>query len=543
MGVPGFLRWVTRTFPDIKLRYGENVPQCNHLFIDFNSLIYHAISIANQIDDIPSNALADAVMSFVDDLVKFSRPQKTIFISIDGTAPIAKLQQQRSNRFAAIQLSDDSFNTNNITSGTHFMPLLEDLIKQRVVQRKQTNNSWKQCNVFFSDSSIPGEGEHKILKHISSMLQMPEFSRRDSIFIYSPDADLFFLTLGTHYQYLYLIKDSLNQSIQKFDLFFISRFRDGLSGLIGMNQRYPEFERIIDDFIFLSMFGGNDFFPGFKECNIRDDFLNFLIDAYKQTRRVSGEFLINENTKINKEFLITFIKFYLDSFQVFPEEEDCDYENDLEKCKETMIILSWTQQYYKCYNVDNTLIYHFDSAPSLYSFLNNLPMISFPVLEEPNSQTKKEEFPVLFHLMLLLPPQSNMLLPEELREIIFREENQKYFPKDPIIVGDSFIKKAKTPIPDIDKLFQDYKEVKLSKDSEKMNEIGKLLMIPPNENEFIIPHIPSFLPFSSILNSEAAVIKIEKTQKKGLNITISNEGISIEKSKNTEVITIERPNK
>lgn len=45
---------------------------------------------------------------------------------------------------------------------------LSKALQYYVMERLQTNELWKGVKVVFSDASIPGEGEHKILDFIRS---------------------------------------------------------------------------------------------------------------------------------------------------------------------------------------------------------------------------------------------------------------------------------------------------------------------------------------------------------------------------------------
>ena len=99
----------------------------------------------------------------------------TLYISIDGVAPQAKMVQQRSRRFRSViyknevRKIDKMFNkpenknewdTNAITPGTEFMYDLSNYLKG-MLKTDKYYKSIPKC--ILSDASYPGEGEHKIL--------------------------------------------------------------------------------------------------------------------------------------------------------------------------------------------------------------------------------------------------------------------------------------------------------------------------------------------------------------------------------------------
>ena len=96
----------------------------------------------------------NAVFEYVDKLVGIIRPKKFIYLAVDGVAPRAKMNQQRSRRFRAAieaQKSNEiennilkewkrlglkhpkenkkSFDSNTITPGTPFMAKLTDALR------------------------------------------------------------------------------------------------------------------------------------------------------------------------------------------------------------------------------------------------------------------------------------------------------------------------------------------------------------------------------------------------------------------------------
>ena len=62
-----------------------------------------------------------------------------------------------------------AWDSNVITPGTEFMLNLSNFVQTYVRARiSESSHYWKGIKIIFSDASIPGEGEHKIMSHVSS---------------------------------------------------------------------------------------------------------------------------------------------------------------------------------------------------------------------------------------------------------------------------------------------------------------------------------------------------------------------------------------
>jgi 5'-3' exoribonuclease 2 len=151
----------------------------------------------------------EAVVRYLDRLVAAARPRKLLYLAIDGVAPRAKMNQQRSRRFkAAKEMADaeeveeekrrelaargvflppkksSTFDYNVITPGTgtdvaqfpwpcatsfrnplcvsltarpDFMDRLAHYVRHYLFDRLTNNPAWKDLRVIFSDASVPGE--------------------------------------------------------------------------------------------------------------------------------------------------------------------------------------------------------------------------------------------------------------------------------------------------------------------------------------------------------------------------------------------------
>lgn len=97
-------------------------------------------------------------------------------MAIDGVAPRAKLNQQRSRRFRSARDMKESqeshdrkhgsggeekqvFDSNCITPGTEFMEKVSNCIKYFIRKKIKEDPMWKNLKVIYSGHEIPGEGE------------------------------------------------------------------------------------------------------------------------------------------------------------------------------------------------------------------------------------------------------------------------------------------------------------------------------------------------------------------------------------------------
>lgn len=199
-------------------------------------------------------------MCKIRDLVNYISPKKLVYITLDGTAPLAKQAQQRRRRFvSARNPAATRFNTNNLTTGTEYMKRLNKYIDKNISVLK----GLKRKVIVFSGQSSPGEGEHKILDFIRERCQFDEeFKNKQSHCIFSPDGDLFMLTLALDVKEIYLFRQG-NEPCT-FDFLEMSPIKRCVSsGYLN--------------FIFMGVFLGNDFLPKIQMFSNLNDSIKEMI--------------------------------------------------------------------------------------------------------------------------------------------------------------------------------------------------------------------------------------------------------------------------
>ncbi|EGR34531.1 hypothetical protein IMG5_008400, partial [Ichthyophthirius multifiliis] len=255
MGVPAFFRWLCSRNPQFILDAFENYenfsepsnnPEIHNLYLDMNGIIHpccrsdgSAMPIPNTIQDMFNN-----IFMYIDKLMDICRPQRILYMAIDGVAPRAKMNQQRARRFKgakeAVELQkkkleiineqrqqgedipeevmrfvESKFDTNVITPGTQFMRDLSIALQHYVLDRVNNHPLWKNLKVVFSDASIPGEGEHKILNFIRIQRSQDQYDPNSKHCLYGADADLLMLGLSTHEPYFYIIREQIISNDEK----------------------------------------------------------------------------------------------------------------------------------------------------------------------------------------------------------------------------------------------------------------------------------------------------------------------------------------
>jgi len=273
------------------------------------------------------------IFNYVDKLFYLIKPQRLFFLAVDGVAPRAKMNQQRSRRFRSAREAEqleakaaqrgerrehERFDSNCITPGTEFMVRLQDGLRAFLKTKISTDPLWQRCSVILSGQETPGEGEHKIMDYIRYMKAQPDFDPNTRHCLYGLDADLIILGLCTHELHFVVLREEVKfgrnvkrASVEetRFFLLHLGLLREYLElefDALSTPERKLDVAQLIDDWVLMGFMVGNDFIPHLPCLHISSNALPLLYRTYISIYPALGG-NINENGKLNLRRLQIFM--------------------------------------------------------------------------------------------------------------------------------------------------------------------------------------------------------------------------------------------
>ncbi|PQE27507.1 5 -3 exoribonuclease 2 protein [Rutstroemia sp. NJR-2017a BBW] len=381
MGVPALFRWLSQKYPKIispvieehpREIDGQIVPvdargpnpngeECDNLYLDMNGIVHPCSHPEDRPPPKDEEEMMMEIFKYTDRVVNMVRPRKLLMIAIDGVAPRAKMNQQRSRRFRSAQEAKEkaedkaellkmlksqggyieeteikkAWDSNEITPGTPFMDILAASLRYWIAYKLNTDPSWAKLKVIISDSTVPGEGEHKIMEFVRSQRSSPEHNPNTRHVMYGLDADLIMLGLATHEPHFRVLREDVSirdakprtcklcgqaghqerectgatkvkdgefdekdsaPALKPFIWLHVSVLREYLAAEMYVPSQPFRFdlERALDDWVFMCFFVGNDFLPHLPSLEIRENGIDTLIAIWRDNIPYMGGYLTKD---------------------------------------------------------------------------------------------------------------------------------------------------------------------------------------------------------------------------------------------------------
>ena len=249
------------------------------------------------------------------------------------------------------------FDSNCITPSTEFMVKLDEFLQDMIIRKISEDSDWPRVKVIYSGHNVPGEGEHKIMQHIRNARAQPSYRPNQRHCMYGQDADLMMLGLATHEPHFTILREEIvferrgnaNQNFRilaesesesesedtsgddsgvtdqsesddskvfpvglptvefviprpgKFQLLHLSVLREYIEVEFSHSHRGGPLDRekLIDDFILMTFFVGNDFLPHLPALDISENAFDVLFDAYKTLQNEKVGYFIEDGEIAN----------------------------------------------------------------------------------------------------------------------------------------------------------------------------------------------------------------------------------------------------
>lgn len=300
MGIPSFYKHLIQTITGVVSK--TRVPPAVFA-LDLNCAIYHCVKRVQKRTAFHPDSrntwegdLIREVIAYIQQMERIVKPRETLYIAVDGVAPMAKIKQQRMRRFkSALAAEEESriraeargevyipqprWDTNAITPGTSFMASLATALR--------TFACTMPSKIRVSPADEPGEGEQKIMEYVRKHTPT-------DVVVYGLDADLIVLSLWAsattptridlfreEVEFNGAIKTNIYEE-EQFLYMNVEHLANALFNKYGRGVDQPQ-TQFITDFVALMSLLGNDFVPHGMTLKIKDDGIPKTLGYYRDS--------------------------------------------------------------------------------------------------------------------------------------------------------------------------------------------------------------------------------------------------------------------
>lgn len=403
MGIKHFYKGFKKHFPETIVDYHYDhdilILELNGIFYDCAKLHVYEKLLYEKDREIENLELFKMISESILKIIEEFIPKKTIFLTVDGFAPLMKYKEQLQRRYKNMLYSqyEGIFDFNVLTPGTKFMDYLTKFLDYYIRKTMNEKDIFRDKTIFFSNEKNRGEGEFKALKFLQN-----ESNSFQKVLVYSNDTDWINLSLLHQNNCEITI---CRKQFQKFQFISISNYKESLLQRFCFddNNKLLSFS----DIYLMLLFLGNDHITELEHLDSLDLLCDYVFPLYKKRKR----HFLNENFTIVFPVLFQFIKHIYQNLEWKDKNSSKNFTTN-----------DYNNIFYYFHNMQNilnmNLTFDFDwnffylarKSPNCHSFLEMEYTNEEKTIAKLDNTHHLEE--CFFHLLILLPNQSKSLLPK-----------------------------------------------------------------------------------------------------------------------------------
>lgn len=247
--------WIASEFPDVRRTVkNDSVANFDTVCIDVNALLHNSLRRSKN-----EPAFVKDLFGELDRSLRLTRPQRTVYLAVDGSAPLAKMKEQlrrRKAKAASRSAQRKGLDSAQVTPGCSFMLRVTLYLHYYAARYLEKHPYLRSLRFIVNGSETHGEGETKIMQYLNSK----DGADAGLVAVFSGDSDVIVLCLLSKIENIFIVRPSSEGG--EFAVLSMASLRRAI-------RDTDPHGRAVTDFCLLVMFSGNDYIRKLKHGSMR----------------------------------------------------------------------------------------------------------------------------------------------------------------------------------------------------------------------------------------------------------------------------------